>query len=240
YYAASSERPVSEARAHPGFTEVANSGPWTVFLVADAPLVEGLDLEPAVYSDVGHGTWLDPAVDVFQASPDAVPRTVGGPEAWQRVASDEQPERLELPAVAVSDIEAGVDSVSFTVDRVGVPVVVKVSYFPNWKVDGADGPWRITPNLMVVVPTDEAVSLSYGRTGIDILATLMTLVGLAALVVLWRRREPTWPIDAWYDVLEATPDVGAALDRWVDRRGDSRNPPEQGEADTGGDPEPAE
>ncbi len=240
YYAASSERPVSEARAHPGFTEVANSGPWTVFLVADAPLVEGLDLEPAVYSDVEHGTWLDPAVDVFQASPDAVPRTVGGPEAWQRVASDEQPERLELPAVAVSDIEAGVDSVSFTVDRVGVPVVVKVSYFPNWKVDGADGPWRITPNLMVVVPTDEAVSLSYGRTGIDILATLMTLVGLAALVVLWRRREPTWPIDAWYDVLEATPDVGAALDRWVDRRGDSRNPPEQGEADTGGDPEPAE
>ena len=123
-----------------------------------------------------------------------------------------------------SDSEAGVDSVSFAVDRTGVPVVVKVSYFPNWKVEGADGPWRITPNLMVVVPTEESVSLTYGRTGIDSLAMFLTLVGLVALVVLWRRREPTWPMDAWYDVLEGTPDVDAALDRWVDRRATERDP----------------
>ena len=231
YYAAFSERPVSEARAHPGYTEVANSGPWTVFLVADAPLVEGLALEPAVYTDVGHGTWLDPAVEVFQDGSDAVPRTVGGPEAWQRVPADGEPERRPLPPVVVSGIEAGVDSVSFTVDRTGVPVVVKVSYFPNWKVEGADGPWRITPNLMVVVPTEESVSLSYGRTGIDVLAMFLTLVGLVALVVLWRRREPTWPMDAWYDVLEGTPDVDAALDRWVDRRATERDPAIQDDQD---------
>ena len=106
--------------------------------------------------------------------------------------------------LVVSGIEAGVDSVSFTVDRTGVPVVVKVSYFPNWKVEGADGPWRITPNLMVVVPTEESVSLSYGRTGTDVLAMFLTLVGLAALVVLWRRREPTWPMDAWYEIRRAS------------------------------------
>jgi hypothetical protein len=225
YYAAFSERPVREARAHPGYTEVANSGPWTIFLVADAALVEGLGFEPAVYTDVEHGTWLDPAVEVFQAGSDAIPRTVGGPASWQRVASDEEPERRPLEPVVVSDIEAGVDRVSFSVDRIGVPVVVKVSYFPNWKVEGADGPWRITPNLMVVVPTEESVTLVYGRTAVDVIAMLLTLVGLASLVVLWRRREPSWPMDAWYDVLESTPDAGAALDRWVDHREASRNPP---------------
>ena len=29
---------------------------------------------------------------------------------------------------------------SFDVDQIGVPVLVKVSYFPNWQVDGAEGP----------------------------------------------------------------------------------------------------
>ena len=34
-----------------------------------------------------------------------------------------------------------------------MPVVVKTSYFPNWEVQGAEGPYRLAPNLMVVVPT---------------------------------------------------------------------------------------
>ena len=47
----------------------------------------------------------------------------------------------------------GDDRVSFTVDKIGVPVLVKVSYFPNWEASGARGPWRVAPNLMVVIPT---------------------------------------------------------------------------------------
>jgi len=36
--------------------------------------------------------------------------------------------------------------------QIGQPVLVKVSYFPNWKASGAKGPYRVTPNLMVVIP----------------------------------------------------------------------------------------
>ena len=58
----------------------------------------------------------------------------------------------------------GRDSISFHVDKVGVPVVVKESYFPNWQVHGADGPYRLAPNLMVVIPRQHDVSLTYGLT----------------------------------------------------------------------------
>ena len=44
----------------------------------------------------------------------------------------------------------------------GVPVVVTISYFPNWQVSGAEGVYRVSPNLMVVVPTSHHVSLWYG------------------------------------------------------------------------------
>jgi hypothetical protein len=70
---------------------------------------------------------------------------------------------------------------------------VKTSYFPNWEVDGADGPFRVTPNLMVVVPTAEHVELHYGRTPVDLLAWALTAMGLVAVVALARRPTPTMP-----------------------------------------------
>src|SRR3546814_14392606 len=75
-------------------------------------------------------------------------------------------------------LEVDTDRISFTVDEVGEPVLVKASYFPNWRVSGADGPYRVAPNLMVVVPTDEQVDLSYGRAPIELFAYLLALGGL--------------------------------------------------------------
>ena len=91
---------------------------------------------------------------------------------------------VELPPVVVSDVEIGQQDISFHVDQVGVPVLVKVSYFPNWQVTGADGPYRIAPNFMVVVPTDQDVHLTYGRSGSDLIFYLLTLAGIGLLIVL--------------------------------------------------------
>jgi hypothetical protein len=98
-----------------------------------------------------------------------------------------------LADVEVTNIELGDDRISFDVDQVGVPVLVKVSYFPNWKASGADGPFRVAPNLMVVVPTSTHVSLHYGWTPIDIAAWLMTFAGIGLAVLLWRRPGPAIP-----------------------------------------------
>ena len=100
-------------------------------------------------------------------------------------------------------------------------MLVRTSYFPNWKADGADGPWRATPNLMVVVPTAEDVRLYYGRTTVDVVAILLSVVGLVALVGMTRRPRPmSGP--ALFDVAAAGPDGDRRLDRWVDGRVDRR------------------
>jgi hypothetical protein len=90
--------------------------------------------------------------------------------------------------VSVTRIRTGDDRVSFHVSRTGVPVVVKASYFPNWRASGAQGPWRLTPNLMVVVPTAHDVSLHYARTGVEWLGIVVSLAGVAGLVALVRWR----------------------------------------------------
>jgi hypothetical protein len=90
------------------------------------------------------------------------------------------------PAV-VSDVEIGEDSVSFSVDKIGVPVLVRVSYFPNWQVSGAKGPYRVAPNMMVVIPTSNQVSMHFKASFVDRFAYLLTIVGFVALFVMWRR-----------------------------------------------------
>ncbi|MPY94177.1 MAG: hypothetical protein GEV08_14275 [Acidimicrobiia bacterium] len=191
YYLAYSETAKAAANAKPELTRISESGPWVVYEVADSELVAGLDNQPVVLDDIHQyqKDWLPVAAALYN-DPDSweVLRAAGGPDEWQRVSStQQQPPTTAVANVAVSDIRTDNDSISFSVDQVGQPVLVKASYFPNWKADGADGPYRVMPNLMVVVPTSQDVTLSYGQTPVDVLAWALTFLGMAGLALLvWR------------------------------------------------------
>ena len=118
----------------------------------------------------------------------------------------------------VFDIVADHASISFSVDQVGQPVLVRTSYFPNWNANGADGPYRVAPNLMVVVPTDTEVSLTYGRSGIEWVANLLTLGGLLGLIVVGRRRSVggAGTDVAWWDWTRRATDSWPGRDEILD------------------------
>lgn len=190
YYLAITDETVRQAVEEPDLELVAISGSWRIFEVANSELVEGLTYQPAVSTELGEAgrDWIDPAITWFN-DPEAwdVSLALDGPESWQRVGAGEVPERRLLPEVAVSDIVEDIHSLSFTVDQVGVPVVVKTSYFPNWEVTGAEGPYRVTPNQMVVIPTATEVTLNYGRTDIELAGWGLTFLGLVLGWQLLRR-----------------------------------------------------
>ena len=205
YYMALSPEAVAAASAHPDLTRIASSGPWTVnydgtqkerhweiYEVDNVELVEGLEYEPVVARDVPKGGrgWQDAAVEWYQdQSRWDVFVAADGPDEWMRVGREnmEDPPRTAVPPARVTDVKVETDRISFEVDRPGAPVVVRASYFPNWQAAGADGPFRVTPNLMVVVPTDTEVTLSYGQTAVDGLGWLISGVGVVGLLALRRR-----------------------------------------------------
>jgi len=211
YYMAVSPEAVAAASAHPDLTRIASSGPWSVsyddgpkertwevYEVADAELVEGLDYEPVVATDVPKGGrgWQDAAVDWYQdRSQWDVPVAAAGPAKWQRIEGEglADPPRTAVRRARVSNVEVESDSISFSVDRPGSPVVVRSSYFPNWQASGAEGPFRVTPNLMVVVPTGTEVVLTYGQTPVDGLGWLVSGVGVVGLLALRRRGAVPYP-----------------------------------------------
>ena len=177
---------------------------WHVYEVQHAELVAALADQPAVVTGVGQSQttgWLDMAVTQY-LQPDLypVPLAASGPPEWERIpvtVDTSNPTRTygdgtfipsarrkALPPVQVSDLREGQGSVSFVVDRPGVPVMVKESYFPTWRVKGAEGPYRLAPNMMVVIPTARSVSLTFGRDAADHTGTVLSGGGIAALVAL--------------------------------------------------------
>lgn len=206
YYMATTDLAVQAASGHPDLTKVAESGPWAVFEVANSPLVQPLINEPQVLEDAGESQhdWLENPKDASDRNDGPAVRwymnpelwdvalAASGPDDWERVKVDELTtgqRRTGVPVTPaeVTNIEAGNEKIEFDVDRVGSPVLVKASYFPNWQVSGAEGPYRVAPNLMVVVPTERHVELTFGRTSVEWSAYLVTLVGIVGLVLLARR-----------------------------------------------------
>jgi hypothetical protein len=197
-----------------GLKALETSGPWHIYSVENADIVVPLDTLPVVVNERSgdlRERWLELGTSWLQNRTewDALP-AADGPKEWQRIdvaidmavregepGSDSRkvdvvkpvqeivPAKVE-PAV-VSNVKIGDDSVSFTVDKVGVPVLVRVSYFPNWQVSGAKGPYRVAPNMMVVIPTSNQVSMHFKASFVDRFAYLLTIAGFVALFVMWRR-----------------------------------------------------
>ncbi len=190
YYMAFSPEAIQQAEAEPDLSLVASVEDWRIYEVADSEVVAPLESEPVVLEGVPKGGegWLDVAVDWYMdPSAQDVFLAAAGPTSWERVPAGAEVEPTPVSSSEVTDIQTDNDSISFSVDRPGSPVLVKASYFPNWQASGAEGPWRVAPNLMVVVPTANQVELTYGTTPIDWMAWALTILGVAGLAVLCLR-----------------------------------------------------
>jgi hypothetical protein len=211
YYMAFSPDALAQAHADPDLHLVATSKPWEIFEVKDSAVVAPLHEQPAVIKNApkGGAAWMDIGVNWYQQAPSNwdVPIASDGPSGWQRITVNHDPATLQKQGTAkvvgtgidiqqplpipvretqVSHIKMSDDRISFDVDKPGSPVLVKASYFPNWQASGANGPYRVAPNQMVVVPTSRHVSLHYGYTPADRLGYAFTLLGIVAVVALVR------------------------------------------------------
>jgi len=205
---------IEEADGQAELTPIGESGPWRIYQVADSDIVVPLTTQPVVVNGRGgdqRERFLELGTSWFQNQADwaAIPAD-DGPASWQRIVVevDRSQERensvsvvapvqdidpVDVPANQVSNVDIDQQELSFDVSQVGTPVLVRVSYFPNWAVDGADGPYRIGPNQMVVVPTDTHVRLHYDHSRADLVFYGLTLAGIALAVFLRLRGDVRIP-----------------------------------------------
>ncbi len=76
------------------------------------------------------------------------------------------------------------EKIEFYTTGIGQPHLVKVSYFPNWKVTGAEGPYLVSPSLMLVYPTQNEVTLYYGMTPANRIGVTLSVSGWVVIVLV--------------------------------------------------------
>ncbi len=213
YYVSWTPEATEKADTMAELTFLAESGPFNIYALPETELVEVATHLPAVYEASEPGildsifgesspndsngeplpSFGDMALDWYDDIEETHRWVVAdGPSQWPRIQdiADRPDVPLEVPPNAVSNIVVDDHRISFSTSAVGMPHVVKVSYFPNWTATGADGPWRATPSLMVVVPTQEDVVIEFQDTWAESAGNLLSLAGVVALVaaVLIARR----------------------------------------------------
>jgi len=176
-----------------GLPVIAESPPFTFFQLPQSSLVDVATYQPAVWD--GSGAFYDATLDWFD-DVDHLDRwlTETGPADWVRIDDVSNTARKPVTGSgAVSDVVLNDESISFHTTAIGVPHLIKVTYFPNWTAHGADGPYRAAPSLMVVVPTQEDVTLTFDNRWPETAGLWLTIAGIGAAigltVVARRRRE---------------------------------------------------
>jgi hypothetical protein len=190
YYLSQTEDMTDEANRL-GLEPLVEEEAYSIFRLPDTDPIEVARFEPTVYD--GEEEFVDMAVEWFDDL-DNLDRWVvaDGPEDWERFDELDGPydlgSALDTEGAVVSDVVIEDHRISFTTTAVGVPHLIKTSYFPNWEATGAEGPYRATPSLMVVVPTQSEVSLQFGRTWAENLGMVLTILSLG-FIAWWVSRK---------------------------------------------------
>jgi hypothetical protein len=174
----------------PDLVRSATIHPYTVFHLRElSPYVEPVRFTPVRSSPVD---WREKAYRWFARKPlpssllvftDDPKFPLVEPDEWLAPPAVPWPGGEGVKATAVVEAER----IRITTNRVGHPLLVKVSYHPRWRAVNADGPYLVSPALMLIVPRAEQVTLTYaGRDTSDVLGTALSLGALAFLG--WRIR----------------------------------------------------
>jgi hypothetical protein len=189
YYMTVTEAAKKLADKQDGLTHLFDLDTYSMYEVDSPGQVVVPRFEPVRYEGPG---WVDTNIEWFTNPNDQeVPLTRGGPETWAEATGTGEPLPRKPLDHGGESFEANIDddSISFTTDAIGEPHWIKTSYFPNWKVEGAEGPYVASPTMMMVIPTQAEVKLYYARTWAEWLGLALTLSGMALLAIPAGRRQ---------------------------------------------------
>lgn len=190
-----------KALAHPDYHLIQTAGPFMVFSLPfqSSAYVEPLAFTPAL---ITQGPFRRHFFTWFRQSDLSMPlvyRKDPGPKDRNRmveaVAGDIP--HLKTPPLPGDgrqpDVRMSQDEILIHHATPHLPLLVKVSYHPNWKVEGADTIYLAAPGFMVIYPEQSTVRLHYSPSLPEYMGRFASIMALG-LMLAWPvlSRKPTF------------------------------------------------
>ncbi len=116
--------------------------------------------------------------------------TAADRERFETVYTDFSTDMIgQLPAIPVDEceiketVENEVIELQLGQDCIGKPLIVRVPYFPNWQVDGADKIYLASPAFMIIYPERTDVRIYYSYVAVDYIGSMLTAVGIGIVIL---------------------------------------------------------
>jgi hypothetical protein len=105
-------------------------------------------------------------------------------ENFKAVIDDNLTKVVKIPVEANCSLEEFVanEEIRIKTSCIGKPLLIKVSYSPNWKVEGAEKVYLASPAFMLVFPKSENVRIYYTESLSDLVGKALSIVGLVMLI----------------------------------------------------------
>jgi hypothetical protein len=89
---------------------------------------------------------------------------------------------LDMPPCTTSENihPQGIDITTTCIDH---PVLIKVSYHPNWQVQGADSIYQVSPAFMLIYPRMGHISMKYKNGKFDYWGEILSGLGILILLI---------------------------------------------------------
>ena len=178
--------------ARPDVVREARIPPYTVYRTAGP---EPRYVDPLAYAPVRSSAegWPDQAFRWFtRKPPNRAVLVFTDDQRFDVAATDPWAPPPEVPLAGGVEVSETIEpeSLRIATSRPGHPLLVKISYHPRWRAEGAFGPYLASPGLMLLVPRQREVRLAYAaRTGSDRLGLGLAAAAAAlTAAAAWRRR----------------------------------------------------
>ena len=174
YFLTCTEEVTTATKADPRAELLFTSGDYNVFRISGTTGYAEVMKNQPVKIDIAQTAWRDMAVSWYENMDDLETPIIwdNGDDALKDLATITVDQAAIPPQVPINTegrvVSETLENERFTFDvtaeAVGKPVWIKISYFPNWHVSGANGPYLASPSFMMVIPTQTHVVMTYGRT----------------------------------------------------------------------------
>ena len=85
----------------------------------------------------------------------------------------------------IDNIKISNTKITFQTEHLNKLHIVKVSYFPNWKIENGLGPYRISPSFMAVIPHTNEVEIIFENTPLENALSLFSIIAFLSFIYFY-------------------------------------------------------
>ncbi|MBU5688312.1 MAG: hypothetical protein KQA31_02815, partial [Candidatus Aenigmarchaeota archaeon] len=153
YFFASSEKVKSVLRERNDYKLLYGPGEFEIWELNDSKIIEVPKHEPI---NVKTNNWRKFSYEWFDSEKTDIPLVWNGDQKFSKIyvnpTIDDIPRIILDNDCNIQNVVIENEKISFNTNCINKPHIIKVSYFPNWKVKGADKIYMVSPAFMLVYP----------------------------------------------------------------------------------------